>query len=47
MNRELVDNVVNAVLYEGYILYPYRAVSKKISANVSPLAVFAIVAPCS
>jgi len=29
MNRELVDGVVNAVLYEGYILYPYRASSKK------------------
>ena len=29
MNRQLVANVVNAVLYEGYILYPYRAVSKK------------------
>ncbi len=29
MNRELVDKVVRAVLYEGYILYPYRASSKK------------------
>jgi len=29
MNRDLVDKVVNAVLYEGYILYPYRASSKK------------------
>ncbi len=29
MNRTLVDKVVNAVLYEGYILYPYRASSKK------------------
>jgi hypothetical protein len=29
MNRDLVDRVVNAVLYEGYILYPYRASSKK------------------
>jgi hypothetical protein len=29
MNRELIDKVVNAVLYEGYILYPYRASSKK------------------
>ncbi len=29
MNRELVDKVVQAVLYEGYILYPYRASSKK------------------
>jgi len=47
MNRELVDNVVNAVLYEGYILYPYRRCGKKIGANVSPLAVFAIVASCS
>jgi hypothetical protein len=24
MNRELVDRVVRAVLYEGYLLYPYR-----------------------
>jgi hypothetical protein len=29
MNRESIDKVVNAVLYEGYILYPYRASSKK------------------
>jgi hypothetical protein len=29
MNREIVDKIVNAVLYEGYILYPYRASSKK------------------
>lgn len=29
MNRAIVDQVVNAVLYEGYILYPYRASSKK------------------
>ncbi len=29
MNRELVDKIVKAVLYEGYILYPYRASSKK------------------
>src|SRR5262245_51285744 len=24
MNRALVDNIANAVLYEGYLLYPYR-----------------------
>src|SRR5207248_6006408 len=24
MNREAVDRIANAVLYEGYILYPYR-----------------------
>src|SRR5579884_962233 len=24
MNRSLVDRIANAVLYEGYILYPYR-----------------------
>ena len=24
MNRALIDRVANAVLYEGYILYPYR-----------------------
>jgi hypothetical protein len=29
MNQELVNKIVNAVLYEGYILYPYRASSKK------------------
>jgi hydrogenase maturation protease len=29
MNQQLVDKVVNAVLYEGYILYPYRASAKK------------------
>jgi len=29
MNSELLEKIVNAVLYEGYILYPYRASSKK------------------
>ncbi len=29
MNTSLVDQVVNSVLYEGYILYPYRASSVK------------------
>ncbi len=29
MNTALVEKIVNAVLYEGYILYPYRASSKK------------------
>jgi hypothetical protein len=29
MNQALVDQVVHAVLYEGYILYPYRASTKK------------------
>ena len=29
MNRERVDQIVSAVLYEGYILYPYRPSSKK------------------
>ncbi len=29
MNAALVEQVVNAVLYEGYILYPYRASAKK------------------
>ena len=24
MNQALVDQIVDAVLYEGYILYPYR-----------------------
>jgi hypothetical protein len=28
MNRALVDRVVSAVLYEGYILYPYRPSEK-------------------
>lgn len=29
MNSELLEKIVTAVLYEGYILYPYRASSKK------------------
>ncbi len=29
MNSALVDQIANAVLYEGYILYPYRASSVK------------------
>jgi len=29
MNQTLVDKVAEAVLYEGYILYPYRASSRK------------------
>jgi hypothetical protein len=29
MNQALIDKIVQAVLYEGYILYPYRASSKK------------------
>jgi hypothetical protein len=29
MNQQLIDTVVNAVLYEGQILYPYRASVKK------------------
>jgi hypothetical protein len=29
MTSSLLDTVVNAVLYEGYILYPYRSSSKK------------------
>jgi len=29
MNREQVNQIVNAVLYEGFLLYPYRASSKK------------------
>src|ERR1700729_3941744 len=29
MNLPLVNEVVHAVLYEGYILYPYRATAKK------------------
>lgn len=29
MNQKLVDTIVNAVLYEGYVLYPYRASAKK------------------
>ena len=24
MNQQLVDQIVDAVLYEGYVLYPYR-----------------------
>lgn len=29
MTSSTLDDIVNAVLYEGYILYPYRASSKK------------------
>jgi hydrogenase maturation protease len=29
MNSPLVDQIAEAVLYEGYVLYPYRASSKK------------------
>ena len=29
MTASTLDQVVNAVLYEGYILYPYRPSSKK------------------
>jgi hypothetical protein len=29
MNPSMVDRIANAVLYEGYILYPYRASSRK------------------
>lgn len=29
MNTSLLDQIVNAVLYEGYILYPYRSSAKK------------------
>lgn len=29
MNLKLVENIANAVLYEGYMLYPYRASSVK------------------
>src|SRR6516165_6818897 len=28
MNQALLDQIVNAVLYEGYILYPYRPAVK-------------------
>ena len=33
MNATLVDKVADAVLYEGYILYPYRASSRKNKAR--------------
>jgi hypothetical protein len=39
MNQALIDTIVHAVLYEGYILYPYRASAKK-TASVSPSAAF-------
>jgi len=29
MNESRLEQIVNAVLYEGYILYPYRSSSKK------------------
>ena len=28
MNRAVVDRIADAVLYEGYILYPYRRSTK-------------------
>jgi hypothetical protein len=28
MNQALLDQIVNTVLYEGYILYPYRPSEK-------------------
>jgi hydrogenase maturation protease len=33
MSRDALDKIVNTVLYEGYILYPYRASSKKNQAG--------------
>src|SRR2546421_3972009 len=29
MNRQKVEEIANAVLYEGYLLYPYRASAVK------------------
>ena len=29
MNSALVEQIANAVLYEGYILYPYRSSAVK------------------
>ena len=29
MDIEIVDSIVNAVLYEGYMLYPYRTTAVK------------------
>src|SRR5262245_12693422 len=29
MNRDLLEQIAEAVLYEGYILYPYRPTAKK------------------
>lgn len=29
MDEKLIENIVNATLYEGYLLYPYRASSVK------------------
>ena len=29
MNMEVVEKIANAVLYEGYLLYPYRASAVK------------------
>ena len=29
MNAKLVEDIANAVLYEGYMLYPYRPSSVK------------------
>jgi len=36
MNSDLVDKIARAVLYEGYILYPYRpSALKNRSAGIS------------
>src|SRR3954454_16542853 len=29
MNAQLLEQIAEAILYEGYVLYPYRATSKK------------------
>ena len=29
MNRHKIEEIANAVLYEGYLLYPYRASAVK------------------
>jgi len=29
MNADILRDIVDAVLYEGYVLYPYRPSSKK------------------
>jgi len=34
MNLAIVDKIVNALLYEGYILYPYRASTMKKPASL-------------
>ena len=43
MNAQLVDGIVKAVLYEGYMLYPYRPSSLKNRQRFN----FGVIYPCA